>query len=117
MAYSQEDRICVLDTPLGENVLILTSMSAVESVSELFRLQLGLVSHEGEIDFEKIIGKSVTVDLNVGDGSSRSFNGIVSRFSQGGTYQVGSADLGLVFYQAEVVPWLWLLTRTSNCRV
>ena len=27
MAYSQEDRICVLDTPLGENVLILTHMS------------------------------------------------------------------------------------------
>jgi type VI secretion system secreted protein VgrG len=117
MAYTQEGRVCVLETPLGKDVLILTRMSAVEAVSELFRLQLGLVSHEGEIDFASIIGKSVTVDLNVGDGSSRFFNGIVSRFSQGGTYGVGSADTGLVFYEAEVVPWMWLLTRTTNCRV
>lgn len=116
MAYKQAGRLCILDTPLGKDVLILQSLNVVESVSALLTMQMELVSHE-TIAFDKIVGKSVTVDLQVGDGPKRYFNGIVARFAQGGTYQVGKEDLGLVRYHAEVVPWLWLLTRTTNCRV
>jgi type VI secretion system secreted protein VgrG len=35
----------------------------------------------------------------------------VSRFSQGGR------DASFTSYHAEVVPWLWFLTRTADCRI
>ena len=45
------------------------------------------------------------------DGTERYFNGYVSNFSQGGR------DHHFVYYHAEIVPWLWFLTQTSNCRI
>src|SRR5262249_12850378 len=42
------------------------------------------------------------------------FNGFISRFSAG---RGGNLDTGSFRdYQAEVVPWLWFLTRTADCR-
>ena len=32
-------------------------------------------------------------------------------------FSAGSSESGHRRYQAEVVPWLWFLTRTSDCRI
>src|SRR5262249_12579214 len=42
----------------------------------------------------------------------RFFNGVVSRFAASGAQFHGRR-----VYRAEVVPWLWFLTRTANCRI
>ena len=42
---------------------------------------------------------------------TRYFNGYVTRFAQGGTYGRYTR------YYATVRPWLWFLTRTSDCRI
>jgi type VI secretion system secreted protein VgrG len=92
-------------------------MGAAEGISQLFRIQMELVSHEGGIEFEQIVGKPVGVELVLDGGSSRHFHGIVSRFWQGGAVHVDADARGLVSYRADVVPWLWTLTRATNCRV
>ena len=58
-----------------------------------------------------MLSRSITVNLPVGLAGTRHFNGVVSRFSQLG----GQGEL--TRYRATLRPWLWLLTRTSNCRI
>jgi type VI secretion system secreted protein VgrG len=41
----------------------------------------------------------------------RFFHGIVSRFSE------GESDAKFTTYHAEIVPWLWMLTQTADCRI
>ena len=45
------------------------------------------------------------------DGTERYFNGYLANFTQGGR------DHDFVYYHAEMVPWLWFLTQTSDCRI
>jgi len=110
-AYTQENRLMAIATPLGDDAVLLASLSGEEAISRLFRFDLELLSTMESIDFNAIVGKNVTVRLTLADGSDRYFNGFISRFSQGGR------DQNLVSYHAEMVPWLWFLTRTSDCRI
>jgi|SRR5215469_580757 len=112
MPYTQENHLISLDTPLGDDVLLLQGFSGSEGISRLFRFQLDLLSEKNDIDFDDIIGQNVTLRVNLFDGTSnRYFNGYVSRFAQSG------ADARFTHYQMEVVPWLWFLTRNADCKI
>ena len=116
--YSQADRPMAVSTPLGPDVLLLQQFSGSEFLSRLFRFQLEMLAESStDIAFDQILGQSVTVTLQMPDGSSRYINGIVNRFSQG--QQVPSA-MGSAFftrYLAEIVPQFWLLTRKAQSRI
>lgn len=99
-------------TPLGPDVLLLDALSGEEALSELFEFRLDLLSTDQGIKAEDIVGKAVLFSLRRPDGSRRPFSGVVRRFI-GGPLHMRS----LRRYHAEVVPWLWFLTRTSDCRV
>ena len=88
-------------------------MTGGEEISRLFQFRLEMLSDEPAIDHKKILGQNVTVSVELPGGATRHFNGIVSSFTQAG--QV--SDTGETAYQAEVVPWLWLLTRTADIRI
>jgi type VI secretion system secreted protein VgrG len=100
-----------IGTPLGEDAVLLSALSGEEGISRLFRFDLELLSVSESIDFNAIVGQNVTVRLTLASGNDRYFNGFISRFSQGGR------DRDLISYHAEMVPWLWFLTRTSDCRI
>ncbi len=109
---TQEDRQIAVETPLGPDVLVLTSFSGGEEISQPFQFHLEMVSDEDSIAAKDIVGKKITVRVRLADGTSfRYFNGMVSRFSAGGR------QTGLRRYQAEMVPWLWFLSRGADCRV
>jgi len=108
---TQEYRDVAVATPLGEDVLLLTSMSATEQLGRPFEYELGLVSEKLDIKASEIVGKNVTVRLNLSSGEVRYFNGFVSRFVQ----NPSSGDEAQ--YTATLVPWLWFLTRTADCRI
>jgi len=108
---TQEHRPLAVETPLGEDALVLVSLTGHEEMSRLFCYRLEMVSEQDSIPAKKIVGKSVTFRINLADGTPRCFNGVVSRFS------AGDRETGLRHYHAEVVPWLWLLTRTTDCRI
>jgi type VI secretion system secreted protein VgrG len=111
MPYTQDDRIIAIETPLGKDVLLLVSCAVQESISRLFRISAQLYSENASIDFTKIIGQRVSISLKLADGSKRYFNGFVSRFAQVGM------DKRFTHYHAEIVPWLWFLTRRADCRI
>ncbi len=94
----------------GEDVFRLLSFSGHEEMSRLFRFILGLESKRHDITPDEIIGKPITFSVQDDQGKPRYFNGYVSRFVAGG------GETGWRRYEAEVVPWLWFLTQTSDCR-
>jgi type VI secretion system secreted protein VgrG len=69
-----------------------------------------LLGRDEKADFDAIVGKGVTISVAAG-GGDRFFHGVVSRFSQSGTVGRHAS------YRAEIVPWLWFLTRTTDCRI
>jgi type VI secretion system secreted protein VgrG len=115
---TQTQRLMVLDTPLDPDLLLISSLTASEGLSTLFRYDIEMLverSKTGSVKAKDLIGELFTVHLSLSSdylaGPWRHFNGIVSRFSQ------GYADRRFVHYRAEVVPWLWLLTLTQDCRI
>jgi len=110
IGFTQVGRALRIDTPLGPDVLLLRSMTAQESISQLFLYQLELLSEDDAIPFDSIVGKKVGIHLQTID-SERGFNGYISRFSQGGR------DERFTYYHAEMRPWLWFLTRKADCRI
>ena len=116
--YSQADRPMAVTTPLGPDVLLLQQFSGSEFLSRLFRFQLGLLAESStDIAFDQILGQSVTVTLQMPDGSSRYINGIVNKFSQGEQVSSSMGNDFFTRYQAEIVPQLWLLTRKAQSRI
>ncbi len=104
-------RVMEISTPLGEDVLLFHCMSAREELSRLSEFSIDLLSERRDINLDEIMGKNVTVKLELPDDQVRFFNGYVTRFAQGrshGRYYT---------YHTIVRPWLWFLTRTSDCRI
>jgi len=104
-------RLMEISTPLDHDVLLFHGMHAREEVSRLSEFQINLLSEKDSINVDDILGKAVSVALELPKGGTRYFNGFVTRFSAGGT--VGRYHR----YRAEVRPWLWFLSRTSDCRI
>ena len=109
--YTQVNRPMRAMTPLGEDELLLAGFTGEETVSRLFTFHLDLLSENGAIEAQELLGQPITVSVQLGDGSVRYINGIVSRFGAGGR------DDDLFHYRAEVVPQLWVLTRRMNSRI
>jgi type VI secretion system secreted protein VgrG len=111
MALTQEHQPIAISTPLGKDVLLLRGFTGTEAISQPFHFDLDLVSENDSIKFQDVVGKNVTLRIYDTDGKERHWNGFVSRFSQ------GAQDRRLTAYRAEMVPWLWFLTRTADCRI
>jgi type VI secretion system secreted protein VgrG len=97
---------------LGKDVLLLTGFSGEEAMSRLFRYNLDLLSEKDNIAARDIVGMPVTWSVQPRRDRARYFHGHVVRFVAG-----GKSPRGLRSYRAEVAPWLWFLTRTSDCRI
>src|SRR5271166_891187 len=111
MPLSQDQRQGKLTTPLGENALALMQFSAIEGLSELFEIRIEAVSTEGGLDFASALGKGSTITLNTQDSKKRYFHGVTTEARWAGTQE------DLYIYQLVLRPWLWLLTRTSDCKI
>ncbi len=118
MALKQKGRQLLINTPLGEDFLLLQEFSASETISELFSFQLKLVHEETAegliptvVDPKKMLGQPVSIKVNMPDKTSRFFNGVVSHWRQ------GNRDPRFTFYNAIVVPQIWILTQKSQSRI
>jgi type VI secretion system secreted protein VgrG len=111
MAFVQAQHRLAISTPLGKDVLLLRGFNGSEAISQLFHFDLDLLSENDSIHFEDVVGKNVTLRIDDSSGTERHWNGFISRFSQ------GAQDGRLTAYHAQMVPWLWFLTRTADCRI
>lgn len=111
--YTQEHRLLALDTPLGKDALLLQGLSGYEAVSRLFAYELHLLAHDNDsISFADIVGQRVSIRIQLPGGAARYISGYVSRFTQAET-----DERLFTHYHAQVVPWLWFLTRQADCRI
>ena len=111
MVFQQSTRLAQVTSPLGPDVLVLKSLGGGEELGRLYDYQLQLTSHDAAIDLNQLLGKPMGVSVLLDDGSQRYFHGIVARCSQ-------NIDSGqFASYQVTLRPWLWLLSRTSDCRI
>src|SRR3982751_1071343 len=100
-----------LKSPLPAADLLFESMTCSAGLSSLGETQLHLLSAKPDLKPDALLGKPVTVTVQLRNDAKRHFNGFVSRFGAG-------VHRGRYFaYQATVSPWLWFLTRTSDCRI
>lgn len=91
--------------------LIIRRLSGTEQLGRPFEYSLDLLSTDENLVFGDIVGQNLSVRLSLPDGGERFFNGFITRFAQ-----VGHAGRYAAF-QAQVRPWLWFLTRCSDCRI
>jgi type VI secretion system secreted protein VgrG len=111
MPIKQDERMLGITTALGAEKLAVGSFTLQEQISRLFQIGAELATEDGEIKLDDVIGQKATIRLNIGDNDKRYFNGYVSRMVQ-------VANEGhYARYRATIVPWLWFLTRTCDCRI
>ena len=116
--YTQANRPIAVSTPLGPDTLLLISVAGEEALSALFRFELEMlaIAHDS-VPFDQVLGQSVTVTLALPDGSTRPINGIVSSFCQAEVVAGPQGRSTFIRYHAELVPRLWLLTKTFQSRI
>ena len=117
ISFTQDNRQCSIETPLGKDHLLLEHFSGWESFNEPFQYTALTLSEDFSIEGSQIIGKRVTVKYHSekdGESSDRYFNGYVNRFQY-----LGQRDepVKLAAYELSIVPWLWFLKNNSDCEI
>lgn len=123
---TQENRYVTIETPLGPDVLLVSAAVIDENVNALPTMHLDLLSHRHDLTIDDLIGQRVKLKLDHqgnqstlgrviatsgGDDNVRYFDGYVMSFDR-----VGNPGK-VTQYQMSVVPWFWILTRSTDCRI
>lgn len=111
MTYTQANRPLRVSSSLGADALLLAGLSGVEGVSMPFAFRLDLVSELESVSAGSLLRKGLAVTLVLPDGHERVIHGLVRRFVQEGGQEK------LTLYEAEIVPWLWFLSLSRECRI
>lgn len=109
-------------TGFGASDLAMRAMNGHDELSRMFRLEVEVLHKEHDVDFNRFLGKSVTVTVptKYAPGKTRAaipvaknryFNGLVVRAEYGGSEGRRAA------YRLTLAPRLWSLTLKSNCRI
>ena len=109
--FTQETLPMRVDTDLGEDVLLLQGFAGEEGMSTLFGYTLDLVSEDPAIDGASMLRTPAVITVQVPGDEERVIHGLIRRFVQLGK----GAELSA--YRAEVVPWLWFLSLSSECKI
>ena len=111
-APTQANRNLAINTPLGEDKVLIVHAAINEQLGRLFQCEVELASDDPNLDFTAVVGGNATIRMELLNSKTpRYFNGYVSRFVQ--TEANGTGGI----YRATLVPWLWFLTRTADCRI
>lgn len=110
-SYTQAGRPLKIDTPLGTDVLLLERISGEEGISSSYEFELEMISLNASIDPTAIVRKPAVVTILAQGGAPRYIHGMIRRFTQ-----LGRLD-GISGYRATLVPWTWMLTLWSDCKI
>ena len=91
--------------------LIIKDANVREELGRMSIMDLDLLSPDENLALDDLLGHGFAIELQLDGDKPRFFHGIVAECSQTG--RLGR----YARYSARVVPWLWFLTRTSDCRI
>ena len=107
-------RFMALGTALGDEKLVLEGISGNDALGRPFEYKVTATAL-GAIKFDDLVGTNATVRMEMGElkqKKTRYFNGFVSGLSH-----IGYDNEGHSRYELVLSPWLWFLTRSSDCRI
>jgi len=112
-SLSQSTRIGKLHTPLGPDNLLLRRFGGVEALNEPFAFEVEAIAIKKNIDFDQLLGKNITVEIETidKDHPPRFFDGLLASAAWTGLKE------GANGYLLVLRPWLWLLTLRRNQRI
>jgi type VI secretion system secreted protein VgrG len=113
---TQQDRALQVFTPLDFDVLLIESLAGVEQMSRPFRFTVKLLANvltgmPQKVSADKLVGKSMAIEIKLVDGKTRFLSGVVESFTKEGQ------DDEFAYYRAEIVPWFSLLDLKADCRI
>lgn len=115
--FSQDQQYFSISTPLDSgstSTFVLTDFEGEEGISMLFLYRLRMFSTDDTVSFDSLVGKNVTITITFAQATgTRYINGIISKFE----LSHYDPDEGIAYYEAELRPWLWLLTLTGDCKI
>lgn len=106
-------RLLTVSTPLGDDAFILTGVRGREELSRPFSFRLEMVAETSTaVAPADLVGKPVGWTVSYPNEVTRKFHGVVKSLAAGEF--IGRERR---VYRVEVVPWLWFLTRTTDCKI
>jgi type VI secretion system secreted protein VgrG len=115
--WVRDKALMQMSSSLGADALIPTYMVADEEISHTFNFEILVVSQTGVVDPNDILSKPVCVTLRDSSGPIRYFHGIVQEFQTNGVMRGTTEGDSFESYRMTVVPRLWFLNQTFDCRV
>ncbi|MEJ2592630.1 MAG: type VI secretion system tip protein TssI/VgrG [Candidatus Thiodiazotropha sp.] len=100
-----------LNTPLGPHTLKFESMQAFEALGQLPEYTIVALSDAADLDPYALLGKAITISMELAQGGMRHVNAHVTRFRQTGFTR------RFTRYEITAHPWLWFLMRSTDCRI
>ena len=117
---TQENRALVLETDLGKDTLLVEQVTGREALSRLFEYRVQAVSNDDSVKFDDLMGTKATICMEVTEGGAkrtRHLNGVISQAAFVGHFGEDESGNPVLRYELILVPSLWLLTRTSDCKI
>jgi type VI secretion system secreted protein VgrG len=108
---SSSPRTLLVHTALAPDQLLVRNATVREELGRLTSIDIDLLSPNESLDLDSVLGAGLSIEVVLPGGDSRFFHGLVAEIAQTG--RLGR----YATYTAHVVPWLWLLTRASDCRI
>ncbi|MGA3402102.1 MAG: type VI secretion system tip protein TssI/VgrG [Acetobacteraceae bacterium] len=116
--WSRSTATMAMTSPLGTDVLIPISLTAYEALSQPFNFDVVAVCQNGVIDPNSLLNNPACVVLQDETGNPiRYFHGIVRSVTDEGPVRSDAAVANYELYRLTLVPRLWFLGQTTDCRV
>ena len=111
--FSQADRLLAIETSLGPDQALLIDLEGEDVLSRCFLYRIVIATQQPDSAVQSLLGTPVTLWLlNNSTELRRPIHGHVRRVIGNGITTRGTR-----LYKLEVVPRLWFLTCTSDCRI
>jgi len=118
LEFSDKPRLMNFKADGKTELLLPAKFAATERMSGLFKIEVELIvvpEKSSQIQPDQLLGKRMNLRVSYGadyeKGPFRYFDGMCSRFASHGK------DAEFYYYKAEIVPWMWLLTKRSDYRI
>ena len=108
------NHVVVAHTPLAPSALKFRLLAGEETLSSLYQFAVEFIADTASLDMNQLLGQPVTLEIQTHPGGTRWLGGQVVRCELTGreTHTPRS-----YVYTATLRPWLWYLTRTTDCRI
>ena len=107
----KQNRTLTISGSFPEGTFFLDGLRGSESLGGPFQFSLSLLSDSPDFDISSVVGDTMTVGVEGEEGTTRYFNGYVTRMALVGIFDTHAQ------YRATLRPWLFLLSSRVNSRI